>query len=70
MGERKPDEGRSFDLKSLLLGIPLEYSVIAITQVDAFSFSSEAFDTALRDYPQVKERLDTITLNNYGMAMR
>jgi CRP-like cAMP-binding protein len=66
----KEEEGGAFGLKSLLLGLPIEYSVIAVTPVDAFSFSSDAFSNALRDHPKARTRIRSITMDKYRMVLQ
>lgn len=69
-GKDRLKEGGSFGLKSLLFRMPLEYSAIAATPVDAFTFSSAAFSAVLKDHPQARTRIQQDTAQEYGVAMQ
>lgn len=69
LGKERLSEGDSFGLKSLLFGTPLEYSAIAVTPVDAFTFSSAVFATALRNHPKTRAKIRATTYKKYKVMM-
>ena len=46
--------------------MPVEYSVMTVTHVDAFSISSADFYAALDHYPRAWEEIQTIIMQEHG----
>ena len=62
--------GDSFGLKSLIFSTSVAYSARAVTHTDIFSFGVTDFVRALRDHPQAREKIQAITLKEYGKPLQ
>lgn len=62
-------EGESFGVKSLLFDMPVEYSALAVTHVDAFRLSSADFAAALKHHPKAMAQIQAETMREYGKPM-
>ena len=59
-------KGSSFGLKSLIYNSPMESSAIAISHVDAFTFSQADFQRVLKHHPSVADSIAELAAKEFG----
>ena len=62
-------EGSHFGTKSLVYNTPMQWSVVAVTNVDVFSISQRDFESVLCDHPDSRDIIATLAQEQYGQTM-